>query len=163
MNPAEIDRLVNRERRVDVPTEAARTSGFGDGMRSSHRRDRHRTKNADTTIATTVEDHLAIKRQIVCRRKQAGVSRDSIHSKGSWIMNLSTQPLFPLSSRVRAGVTEITHLAATFFGWRDPRPHRTQRDLNPVSRIPRGTKTFRCANLSSVSPLTRCTTSPKAM
>src|SRR4029450_2423084 len=72
-------------------------------------------KNSHTAILTAIENHLTVNRQVVCRRKQASLPCNSVHSKRSWIVNLTPQPDFSISSRIRCRITEVTQLAATFF------------------------------------------------
>src|SRR5215510_3654411 len=81
----------------DVPTDAAgravdRVSASG--TRLGHSRHSHRTQYPRALKLAPVQDHLAIDRQVVGRRKQSGVPGDSAEQVGPRVMNLSTHPFF---------------------------------------------------------------------
>src|SRR5213594_3690521 len=109
--------FVGRETCCYVPAKSARRTIGTYGVRSCHCCDRHRTKDPSSFINSPGENHLAIDREIISRRKQTGVPRNSTHAKRSWVMDLTTQPLFAFHSGVRAAVAEIVHLAPSFFRW----------------------------------------------
>src|SRR2546425_2138594 len=107
--------FVGRETCRYVPTKSARRAIGTYGVRSCHCCDRHRTKDPSSFINSSGENHLAIDREVISRRKQTGMPGNSAHAKRSWVMHLSAQPLFALRSGVRAAVAEIVHLTPPFF------------------------------------------------
>src|SRR5262249_1159688 len=72
-------------------------------------------------------NHLTVDGQIVGSRKEPGMTSDSIHAKGRWIMNLSAQPNFPCRARVVPRIAQITQLTASLFGGRDATFERLRR------------------------------------
>ncbi len=65
---------------VDVPAETTRPAGARHETRASHFGNCQRSKNPHAAILSSIENHLAVNCQIVCRGKESGVAGNATHA-----------------------------------------------------------------------------------
>ena len=144
---------VGRERRVDVPAEAAHVRIAGRARRRRHPRDRQRREHARAVAARRRRAACGEDREVGRRAEEARVAGDAAHPPRGRVVHDAAQHL-------HVGPVARPAVRRALLRRRDARPRAPPAAVNIVSLMPSGSKMCCFANSSSGRPLTRSTMSP---